>query len=202
MTNLIVFITIAISIIAFYNQDMMGRLIFNPYMISVRKQWWRFFTSGFIHADWIHLAINMLVLWSFGNVVERYFDALFEERSTFYYLLLYIGAIVISITPSYKRNLHNAGYNALGASGAVSAVLFTAILFRPLDKIYLYGIIGIPGIILGIAYLAYSYYMNKKGGDFVNHDAHMWGAIFGFLFTLSLKPSLILHFIDQLTYFL
>jgi membrane associated rhomboid family serine protease len=201
MTNVIVIATIALSIFAFYNQEWMGRMIFNPYMISVRKQWWRFFTSGFIHADWIHLGVNMIVLWSFGNVVEQYYGFVFEEKSTFYYLLLYFGGLVISITPSYKRHLHNAGYNALGASGAVSGVLFTAILFRPLDKIYLYGIIGIPGIILGVLYIAYSYYMNKRGRDYVNHDAHLWGAIFGMLFTLALKPTLIIHFIDQLTAF-
>ena len=179
----------------------MRKLIFNPYMISARKEWWRFFTSGFIHADWLHLGINMLVLWSFGNVVEKYYQSVFEAQGTFYYLLLYFGALLIAITPSYKKNLHNAGYNALGASGAVAAVLFAAILFRPLDKIYLYDLIGIPGILLGVAYLVYSYYMNKKGGDFINHDAHMWGAIFGVVFTLALKPSILLHFIDQLTNF-
>jgi len=199
MTNIIVFITVAISILAFYRDDIMAKFIFNPYMVSVRKQWWRFFTSGFIHADWIHLLINMLVLWSFGNVVEEYYAAIFEEKSGFYYFLLYFGGLLISITPSYKRNLHNAGYNALGASGAVAAIMFTAILFRPLDKIYLYGVIGFPGILIGVGYLVYSYYMDKKGGDNINHDAHFWGAVYGVIFTIALKPSIVLHFIDQLT---
>jgi membrane associated rhomboid family serine protease len=201
MTNALVAITVLMSIIAFYNSDVMARLIFNPYMVTERKQWYRFISSGFIHADWIHLAVNMLVLWSFGNVVERYFIAVFEEKGLFYYLLLYLGGLLISITPSYKRNMHNAGYNALGASGAVAAVLFAAILFRPLDKIYLYGIIGIPGILVGVSYLAYSYYMDKKGGGNINHDAHLWGAIFGLLFTILLKPTIFLHFLDQLTAF-
>ncbi|MBL0342018.1 MAG: rhomboid family intramembrane serine protease [Bacteroidetes bacterium] len=201
MTNVIVFITVLLSIIAFYNKEVMNKLIFNPYMITEHRQWYRFITSGFIHADWLHLAVNMLVLWSFGNVVERYYNGIFEEKGYFYYSLLYIGGLVISITPSYKRNLHNPGYNALGASGAVAAVLFAAILFRPLDKIYLYGIIGLPGIFLGLAYLAYSYYMDKKGGGIINHDAHFWGAVFGVLFTVLLKPSIFLHFLDQLTSF-
>ncbi len=201
MTNALVGITVLLSILAFYNSDVMARLIFNPYMVTERKQWYRFISSGFIHADWIHLAVNMLVLWSFGNVVERYFVSIFEEKGLFYYLLLYLGGLLISITPSYKRNMHNAGYNALGASGAVAAVLFAAILFRPLDKIYLYGIIGIPGILVGVSYLAYSYYMDKKGGGNINHDAHLWGAVFGLLFTILLKPTIFLHFLDQLTAF-
>ena len=201
MTNIIVIITVVLSVIAFSSSELMHRLIFNPYMITERKQWYRFITSGFIHADWMHLIVNMLVLWSFGNVVERYYITIFEEKGLFYFILLYLGGIVISITPSFKRHQHNAGYNALGASGAVAAVLFAAILFQPLQKIYLYGIIGLPGILLGVAYLVYSYYMDKKGGDFINHDAHLWGAVFGIIFTIALKPSIFLHFIDQLTSF-
>ena len=179
----------------------MNKLIFNPYMITEHRQWYRFITSGFIHADWIHLAVNMFVLWSFGNVVEHYYNAVFEDKGYFYYSILYLGGLIISITPSYKRNMHNAGYNALGASGAVAAVLFAAILFRPLDKIYLYGIIGLPGILVGVAYLAYSFYMDKKGGGIINHDAHFWGAVFGIIFTVTLKPSIFLNFLDQLTSF-
>jgi membrane associated rhomboid family serine protease len=201
MTNFIVFITVVISLLALYNREVMARLIFNPYMVTERREWWRFFTSGFIHADFIHLGVNMLVLWSFGNVVERYYYAVFGEKAVFYYILLYLGALLISITPSYKKNMHNAGYNALGASGAVAAVLFAAILFKPLDKVYLYGIIGIPGILLGVGYLAYSYYMDKRGDDHINHDAHFWGAVFGVIFTVALKPSVFLHFIEQLTDF-
>ncbi len=201
MTTGIIIFTVLLSVAAFYNQELKHRLIFNPYMISVRKQWYRFLTSGFIHADWIHLLINMLVLWSFGRVVENDYAVVFEEKASFYYLLLYVGGIIISITPSYKRHMHNAGYNALGASGAVAAVLFTAILFRPMDKIYLYGVFGLPGIIMGVAYLGYSYYMDKKGGDNVNHDAHFWGAVYGVLFTILLKPTIVLHFLDELTSF-
>jgi membrane associated rhomboid family serine protease len=201
ITEILTGLTCLVSIVAFYNRDIMYRLIFNPYMISERGQWYRFFTSGFIHADWIHLIVNMIVLWSFGRVVEMYYSLYFEDKGTYYFVLLYLGGLLISITPSYKKHKHNAGYNALGASGAVSAVLFAAILFQPMQKVYLYGIIGLPGIFLGIAYLMYSYYMDKKGGDFVNHDAHFWGAVFGVLFTIMMKPSIGLHFLDQLTSF-
>lgn len=201
ITQIITILTCIVSIAAFYNRDLMYRLIFNPYMISERGQWYRFFSSGFIHADWIHLLVNMIVLWSFGRIVEQYYSAVFEEKGEYYFVLLYLGGLLISITPSYKKHKHNAGYNALGASGAVSAVLFAAILFQPMEKVYLYGIIGLPGIFLGVAYLIYSYYMDKRGGDFVNHDAHFWGAVFGVLFTILMKPSIALYFIDQLTNF-
>jgi membrane associated rhomboid family serine protease len=199
MTNLIVIVTVLMSMAAFSSKDLMYKLIFNPYMVSEKKQWYRFVTSGFIHADFLHLFINMIVLWSFGNAVERDFGAIFNSESTYYFTLLYLGGLVISITPSYKRHLHNAAYNALGASGAVSSVLFAAILLRPLENVYLYGIIGIPAIIMGVLYLGYSYYMDKKGGDHINHDAHFWGAVFGLLFTILLKPSLAIYFIDQIT---
>lgn len=199
MTLYILILTLVLSIIAFNNRAVELKMIFNPYMISVRKEWWRFVTCGFIHADWLHLGVNMLVFFSFGKVVEMYYSAVFEDKATFYFLLLYLGGIVISITPSYKKHLNNPGYNALGASGAVSAILFTAILFDPLRPIYLYAIIKVPGILLGLAYLLYSYYMDKKGNDHINHDAHFWGAVFGVVFTLALKPSLIFHFIDSLT---
>ena len=198
MTNIIVIITAIVSIIALSNREIMYKLIFNPYMITEKGQWYRFITSGFIHADWIHLIVNMIVLWSFGRVVEQYYAYIFDEKATLYYVLLYLGGIVISITPSYKRNKHNIAYNALGASGAVAGVLFTAILFQPLQKIYLYGLLGIPGIIAGVAYLVYSWYMDKKGGDFINHDAHFWGAVFGVVFTIALKPTVAVYFIDQL----
>lgn len=201
MTIFIVLITVIVSIIAFSNRDLMARLIFNPYMITERGQWYRFITSGFIHADWIHLLVNMIVLWSFGQVVEDYYRIMFEDKWFAYYGLLYTGALFVSIAPSYLRHKHNAGYNALGASGAVAAVLFAAILFRPLDKIYLYGLIGLPGILVGVAYLVYSYYMDKRGGDFINHDAHFWGAVYGALFTILIKPGIFLHFLDQLTQF-
>jgi membrane associated rhomboid family serine protease len=202
VTNLLVLLTVILSLISFSNQELMRRLIFNPYMVTEHKQWYRFISSGFIHADFMHLLINMIVLWSFGRVVENDFHAIFGQQASYYFILLYLGGLVISITPSFKRNKHNAAYNALGASGAVSAILFTAILLRPLDNIYLYGIIGIPAIILGVGYLVYSYYMDKRGGGAINHDAHFWGAVFGFLFTILLKPKLALYFIDQITGFL
>ena len=107
----------------------------------------------------------------------------------------------MSIIPTYSKQKNNPGYHALGASGAVSAVVFSFILFNPLQRLCFYGILCLPGIIFGILYLVYCYYMGRKGGDRINHDAHLWGALYGFFFTIILKPSLIVSFFDQLIYF-
>lgn len=179
----------------------MNKLIFNPYMIDKHKQWYRFITSGFIHADILHLAVNMFVLFSFGGIIESYFNAYFGERSAYYYLLLYFGGLVTSVIPTYKMNKENMCYNALGASGAVSAVIFAFILLEPMQKICLYGLLCLPSIVFGVAYLFYCYYMNKKRVDNVNHNAHMWGAIFGFIFTILLKPDLLVLFFQKLIHF-
>lgn len=198
MTLYIIILTVAISLAALSNPDLMRKLIFNPYMANEKKEYWRFLTSGFIHADFIHLAINMLVLYSFGQAVEYYFGELFEEKSSFFFIALYIVSIVFSHLPTYVKHKSNYLYNSLGASGAVSAILFTAILFNPWGKIYFWGLLGIPGIILGPLYLFYEYKMSKKASDGVNHDAHFWGALAGIVFTIGLKPSIIVDFIDRL----
>lgn len=201
MTTFIIIATVITSLIAFSNQQLMGKLIFNPYMISKRGEWFRFITSGFIHADFMHLFVNMFVLYNFGEHVEFFYGAFFEEKGLIYFLFLYAGALIISIMPSYSKQKENFNYNALGASGAVSAILFALILFQPFVPFYFFGRIKIPGILVGILYLVFEYYMGKKGGDNINHDAHFWGAVFGLVFTISLKPSIALSFIDQLLNF-
>ncbi len=201
MTFYIVIITIAVSIWAFKSGDVMGKLIFNAYTVNRKNEWYRFITCGFVHADWMHLIINMLVLYSFGSQVEQAYDYYFEAKSTYYFLLLYFGGIILSILPTYVNQKDSPGYHSLGASGGVSSVVFASIIFNPVQKIYLYGVLGLPGILMGVAYLIYSFYMNKKGGDNVNHNAHFWGAIFGIVYTLALRPGLFIHFIEQMSHF-
>jgi membrane associated rhomboid family serine protease len=201
MTTFILITTCLISFLAFQNPEIRGRMIFNPYVIHERKEWYRFITSGLIHADWIHLLINMFVLYSFGDVVEGYYKLAFGERWVVYFPLLYFGGMMTSVLPTYRKHHQNPGYNALGASGAVSAVVFAFIVFNPLQRLCLYGLLCLPGIIFGVLYLAYCYYMDKKGGSNINHDAHLWGALYGFGFTILVKPELIGYFFDQLIYF-
>ncbi|MBP6532745.1 MAG: rhomboid family intramembrane serine protease [Bacteroidia bacterium] len=201
ISTILVIITIGVSLLAFSKNEYMNKMIFNPYMIDKHKQWYRFITSGFIHADIIHLAVNMFVLFSFGGIIENYFSVYFENRADYYFILLYFGGLITAIIPTFKKNKDNMYYNALGASGAVSAVIFAFVLLEPMQKICLYGLLCLPSIVFGVAYLIYCYYMDKKGGDNVNHDAHLWGGLFGFFFTVLLKPDLLITFFQKLIYF-
>ena len=200
ITLYILIATCIVSFLSFQNDEMRDRFMFNPFVIREQRQWYRFISSGFIHADWMHLLVNMFVLYMFGTVVEKYFNSVFDERGPFNYLLLYFGGMAVSTIRTYHKNKFNSGYRALGASGAVSAVVFSYIVFNPLEKLCLYGILCMPGIIFGVAYLVYCYYASKRGLGFVNHDAHMWGALFGFFFTILLKPYLAIYFLKQLPF--
>ncbi|HPI31252.1 MAG TPA: rhomboid family intramembrane serine protease [Bacteroidales bacterium] len=199
----IIAITALVSIMAMYNKDLFYRLKFSPYLILHSRQWYRLFTHAFVHAGWMHLLINMWVLYLFGQVVVDNYAGLFGIKGYYYFIILYVGAILISSLPSYGKYKDNPYYNAVGASGATSAVLFASILFYPIGKIMIFPIpIGIPAFIFGILYLIYSVYMSKRGGDNIGHDAHFWGAVFGVLFTIAIKPAVALYFIDQIRNFI
>jgi len=198
MNLVIIAITVVISIIAMTNADMFYRLKFNPYLALHSKQWYRFFTYALVHAGWMHLFINMFVLYSFGDVVIQAYTGLFGVKGYYYYALLYIGAVMISVLPSFGKHKNDPLYNAVGASGAVSAVVFASILFMPTGKITIFPIpFGVPAFIFGILYLIYSAYMGKRGKDNIGHDAHFWGAVFGILFTIAIKPRIAVYFVEQ-----
>jgi membrane associated rhomboid family serine protease len=199
MTLILIIVTIIISVMAFSRPDIFDKLKFNAYRTAHQKEYWRLLTYGFVHADWVHLGVNMFVLFSFGSVVSAYFEVVFAGKDIFYYLLLYFGGLFISAAPGFGKHKENIYYNAVGASGAVSAIVFSSIVFDPMNKIYLFLIpIGIPAILFGILYLVYSAYMDKKGSDNIGHDAHFWGGIYGFVFTIILKPDLFFHFLSQI----
>ncbi|MCX6269887.1 MAG: rhomboid family intramembrane serine protease [Bacteroidetes bacterium] len=199
MTITILIITGIISIFALNRQDVMSRFQFNAYMIRNQKEWWRFFTYAFLHADFIHLAVNLFVLYSFGEIVEMFYKVTFPEKGGYYFFLLYTGGILFSTLPSYWKHKEDIYYNAVGASGAVSAVLFASILFYPEGKIsFIFLPIPIPAVVFGVLYLVYSAYMSNKGKDNIGHDAHFWGAIFGISFTILLKPALVPVFFSKI----
>ena len=143
----------------------------------------------------------MLVLYSFGNYIEEVFSQLEETgvifSGPFFFILLYVFSIALASVSSITRNRNNEGYSAVGASGAVSAIVFTYIFFAPLDKIYFYMVLPIPSILFGILYLAYSTYMSRRGRDNINHSAHFWGAVVGFVFPILLEPNLFRIFLEN-----
>ena len=199
LSIIIAVVTSLISIAAFTNHDLLRKLILNPYSVKKYNEWYRLFSCGLIHANWPHLIFNMLALWSFGIIVEQYYLFEFNGNSTIYYLLLYAGGQLFSVLPTYAKYKDYAGYNSLGASGAVSAIVFASILFEPWNPIYVMFIpIGIPAVIFGVLFRAISQYLGNRGGDNINHDAHFYGAIFGLLFTVVMKFSILLDFFSKL----
>ncbi|MFZ5431084.1 MAG: rhomboid family intramembrane serine protease [Bacteroidota bacterium] len=198
ITYFIIGITALVSYIAFTNRQLMENLQFNAAKIIHRKQYYRLISHALLHAGWTHLFVNMLVLLFFGVAVEQYFGYFFGRMAGAYFLLLYVGGTLFSNLIALFRHKNNYYYNAIGASGAVAAVLFTFIFLNPWEKVYFFGIIPIPGIIFAGLYLLYSYQMSRKELDNVAHDAHFMGALFGFIFPVILRPHLFDRFIDQL----
>lgn len=197
MTLFIIALTVLVSILSFNRRDIFDKLKFNAYFILHRKEWYRFLSYGLIHADWGHLLINMFVLYSFGEIVEQFFTYYFEFKGYVYFLLLYIGGMGFSTLFDYGKYKNDIYYNAVGASGAVSAIVFASILLYPAGKIFLFFIpIGIPAPIFGLLYLGYSGYMARKGMDNIGHTAHFFGAIYGILFTVAIKPDIVPSFIE------
>ncbi len=203
ITYIIIGITVMFSVPAMGNPELKGKLMFNAYAIRHRKEWWRLVTHALVHADWMHLMLNMYVLYMFGCAsplaTEPMFMDLFELKGKLFYILLYAGAIIMSSVYSYEKNKDNMYYNALGASGAVAAVVFAGILIHPNQGIGIIFIpVFIPSWIFGVLYLVYSWYKSKQGDDNIGHDAHFWGAVYGVVFTLCLKHELAGAFIDQI----
>jgi len=202
ITLIIVIVTSLISVLAFRQKELFYRLDLSPARIVHKRQYYRIFTHAFLHADYFHLGINMLVLYSFGRYVEKIFADMEAQglifSGPFFYILLYAGSIALSSVSTVTRHRDDEGYSAVGASGAVSAVVFSYIFFAPLEKIYFYMVLPIPGILFGILYLGYSSYMGKRSSDNINHSAHFWGAVVGFVFPLLLEPRLISVFFENL----
>jgi membrane associated rhomboid family serine protease len=204
MTILIIIITVAVSIFAFYDHALFAKLQFNAYQIIHRKQFYRIITHGFIHANWWHLFVNMFVLYFFGTNAERIINALVGAGLVKYPVLLFFVFYFLSIAFSSSISLYkqkdNVLYNAVGASGATSAILMFSIFFDPWQQIFVY-FIPVPGIIFAVLYIIYSQYMSRRGGDNIAHDAHLLGSVFGFVFPLFIDLRLINYFIESLKNF-
>ncbi|NCI50297.1 rhomboid family intramembrane serine protease [Sediminibacterium roseum] len=183
-TIIILLLTCVVSFTAFSNDKIINDLIFHPPAITNRKQWYRFLTSGFIHADFVHLAFNMYTFFLFGNkVVEPTFIEIFHTSGKMLYVVLYLTALVVCLLPTYLKHKNDYHYRSLGASGAVSAIIFVGIVQYPMMKLQIFPLpIPIPAFIFGPLYLGISAYLAKKGRGNINHSAHIWGAVYGIVF--------------------
>lgn len=196
ITLVIVAVTVIVSLLGFNSPKVIDNLVFYGPAISKRNQYYRFITCGLIHADFMHLAFNMWAFYTFGINLEKAVFAspeLFGSDAPVYFTMLYVGGLIISSIPDYFKHKDNYYFRSLGASGAVSAVIFSSIVLLPTMGIgFIFIPIPIPGWIFGLLYLGVSAYLNKKGGGNINHGAHLWGAIFGVVFTvlfISLKTD-------------
>ena len=202
MTFIIIIVTSIISVIAFSRGDILDKMMLNPFRVFHRKELYRLITHGFLHSDWTHLIINMFVLYFFGRNVENWFRELklegYINSVTITYSLLYFGGIIISSLLTLFRYRNDRWYNSIGASGAVSAVVFTSIFFSPLERIYFFAVIPIPGIAFALIYLIYSSFMSRRSKDNINHDAHFLGAIYGLFFPMLISLDMLTHFLKGL----
>jgi membrane associated rhomboid family serine protease len=194
LTLAIIAITCVVSFLALGKPKLMDDLILWPPAIQRHREYHRLVTYGLVHADFGHLLFNMLTLFFFGRAIESFYAM---ELGRLGFLLFYIGALVVSILPTYLKNRRNPNYRSLGASGAVSAVLFAYILFAPWNRIIVF-ILPMPAILYAVLYVGYSIYMDRVGRDNINHSAHLWGAAYGVIFTLATEPRVFTHFLALL----
>ena len=195
-TIIIIAFTTLVSWQAFEKPRLLGRLILWPPAVDRHRQYDRLLTHGFIHADWQHLLFNMITLFFFGRAIEPVFV---DRIGHLGFAAFYLSAIVMAIMPTYFRHQRDAGYRSLGASGAVSAVLFAFILLAPWATIGVF-FIPMPAIVFAVLYIAYSIWMDKRGGDNINHGAHLAGAAYGVLFLVVMDAGVIGHFLEELSH--
>ena len=194
LTLAIVAITCVVSWIAFKDGKLMQRLLLWPPAVEKKHEYWRLLSYGLVHADFQHLLFNMITLFFFGRAMEGLYARYLGPLG---FLWFYLGGLLVSILPTYIKNRHNPNYRSLGASGAVSAVLFAFILLSPWSMIIVF-VIPVPAILYAVAFLGYSIYMDHRGGGYVNHSAHSWGAAYGILFTVVMEPRITVVFVRQL----
>ncbi|MDB5157530.1 MAG: rhomboid family intrarane serine protease [Mucilaginibacter sp.] len=186
-------ITIIVSLLAFSNENLYAKMILHPYSVSRKKDLFTLITSGLIHKDWMHLIFNMLSYYFFAFQLEVYIGHL-------QFGLLYVASLVLSDLPSVAKHKDDYSYYSLGASGAVSAVIFSFIMFSPMSKMLILPLpIPIPAILFGVLYLVYCNYAAKYSRDNINHDAHLFGALSGVAITIILNPSIVPTFVHQIS---
>lgn len=201
ITYIIIGINCIVSFIGFSDKNFFEKYLYRPYNVHKNSnEWYRIFTSTFLHANVPHLFFNMWSFYIFGSMIENSeFPYYFHGKAEYYYVLLYIGGIMTSALPAFEKYKNTYSYAAVGASGAVSAVVFSYILINPSSQLqFIFIPFGFSAWIFGALYLVYSWYMGKHGHDNIGHDAHLWGALYGIIFTIAIHPHFAVSFIYKI----
>lgn len=211
ITLVILALTTAFSFYCMDRPELKYKYLFHPYSIKHFNQHYRFLSHAFVHADYFHLGFNMFALWMFGKSLETRFLPYLFDGNTFYaevfYIFLYTGAIYASSISEYFKNKNNQSYSSLGASGAINAVMFSYILFNPTREFLFMMAIPMPAWLTGILVLGVSYYLSRRKqqgtySDNIGHEAHFWGAVFGFVITGAMAPELVIEFFKKIFFWL
>lgn len=189
VASIIFIFTLVTSIYAFSNPDIYGKFMLHPYSVSRGSRVYSIFTSGLIHQDWGHLFFNMLSYYFFAFQLERMIGH-------WQFGVLYIVSLALSDLSTILKYKDHYGYNSLGASGAVSAVVFSFILFNPGATLLVF-FIPMNAVLFGVVYLFYSAYASRQSSH-INHDAHFFGALSGIIITIILYPQIVGYFFRQL----
>jgi membrane associated rhomboid family serine protease len=192
-------ITVLASLIALFSPSTKEKLLHYPYRENREGEKYRWLSGALIHADGYHLLFNLIALFSFGVSVESWFhdEDMFGEAGSIVFLLFYVSAMLVPSLMTYQKYQNDPTYRALGASGAVSAVVFASIVHKPLNGIYVY-FISVPAIIFGVLYIWYENHASKNQRDGIGHEAHLYGAFYGLLFIAAVKPSAYLDMFSQI----
>jgi membrane associated rhomboid family serine protease len=193
ITVAIIIVTALISIVAFSDEKLLRKTILNPHVTWHKREYHRLLTHGFLHANWTHLIVNMLTFFFFAPVVLEYMN------KPWLFIIFYLSGIIIASLSTLFKHKDDPGYNSLGASGGVSAILFASVMYQPLSSIYFYGFIKMPAIVFAVLYLVYSQVMSRRSKDNINHDAHFFGAVFGIVFPIIVEPQVAVYFYRQIT---
>ncbi|MFN9392985.1 MAG: rhomboid family intramembrane serine protease [Flavobacteriales bacterium] len=209
ITLLLVAATVLVSLQAFNNVVLYSRLLFHPWSVKHSRQYYRLLSHTLLHADSMHLFFNMFTFWSFGSFLEQLFrnEQLFsrvfpefifwgESRGTVLFIILYVGGALVATLPAMRKHQDNPAYRAVGASGAVSAVMMAFMMMFPDYQVLFFFIIPCPAWLGAIVFLIIEHLLSRSGRTQIAHDAHIWGAIFGILFVILLNPAFLSHFID------
>jgi membrane associated rhomboid family serine protease len=199
ITLLIIIFTCLVSLAAFNNQNLFNKLKHHPVSEFRDKEYYRMLTSGFLHGDYLHLFLNMFVLYEFGKYVETFIVGQFDNLAVgrFMFLLIYLFIIIAADLPTLFKHKTNPYFASIGASGAVAGVLFMYIMLNPWAMLGLFAVIPIPAILFGGLYLWYSSWASKNSHDLVDHDAHFFGAVTGMMVLVAIKPAIFGAFVQE-----